>query len=442
VLDARSRHERGGRFDEPDDVHRPGQLDVEAGLDRVAPVLVLAPAGEREHAQIRTRLAADAAVAIGWAKSSSVCSGSAANGSAGMCDPTSRMVGTPGESAYRRDVVGDRSHGRGSNVPVRKGRARMAPALACPAAGFDPVRMSGARRRIVAPIHEGATMRTVEMPGDAPPRTLPVLGLGTWRFGESRATRAAEVASVRKAIELGYRLVDTAEMYGEGGAEEVVGAALAEAMRAGDVRRDEVVVVSKVYPHNASRAGTRAACDRSRRRLGLDSIDVYLLHWRGEHPLAETVDALRALASDGHVGRWGVSNFDVDDMEEVAALGDDCALDQVWYSLGQRQPEFALLPWLRARRMPLMAYSPIDQGRAADDAVLRRIAGARGLTATQVALAAVLAEPGVVAIPKATSEAHLRENLAAADLALSPDELQAIAARFPRPNRPAPLAMN
>jgi diketogulonate reductase-like aldo/keto reductase len=285
-------------------------------------------------------------------------------------------------------------------------------------------------------------MRTVDMPGDAPPLSLPVLGLGTWRFGESRATRAAEIASVRRAVELGWRLVDTAEMYGEGGAEEVVGAALRDAIRAGDVRRDELVVVSKVYPHNASRAGTRAACDRSRRRLGLDTIDVYLLHWRGTHPLEETVDALRALARDGAIGRWGVSNFDVDDMAQVADLGDDCALDQVWYSLGQRNPEFALLPWLRARSMPLMAYSPIDQGRAADDPVLRRIAAARGLTATQVALAAVIAQPGVVAIPKATGEAHLRENLAAADIVLDDDEMRAIDQRFPPPDRAAPLAMN
>ena len=285
-------------------------------------------------------------------------------------------------------------------------------------------------------------MRTVDLPGGARPLSLPVLGLGTWRLGESRATRAAEVASVRKAIELGWRLIDTAEMYGEGGAEEVVGIALADAIRAGDVRRDEMLVVSKVYPHNASRDGTRAACDRSRRRLGLDAIDVYLLHWRGSHPLAGTVDALRALASDGRIARWGVSNFDVDDMEEVAALGDSCALDQVWYSLGERNPELALLPWLRAHGMPLMAYSPIDQGRAASDPVLRKIAAARGLSATQVALAAVLAQPGVVAIPKATGEAHLRENLAAADVVLSDDEMRAIERRFPRPERASPIAMN
>ena len=285
-------------------------------------------------------------------------------------------------------------------------------------------------------------MRTVDLPGGARPLSLPVLGLGTWRLGESRATRAAEVASVRKAIELGWRLIDTAEMYGEGGAEEVVGIALADAIRAGDVRRDEMLVVSKVYPHNASRDGTRAACDRSRRRLGLDAIDVYLLHWRGSHPLAGTVDALRALASDGRIARWGVSNFDVDDMEEVAALGDSCALDQVWYSLGERNPELALLPWLRAHGMPLMAYSPIDQGRAASDPVLRKIAAARGLSATQVALAAVLAQPDVVAIPKATGEAHLRENLAAADVVLSDDDMRAIERRFPRPERASPIAMN
>ena len=285
-------------------------------------------------------------------------------------------------------------------------------------------------------------MRHLPLPGGSTPLSLPVLGLGTWRFGESRASRAAEIASVRTALELGYRLIDTAEMYGEGGAEEVVGAAVNEALRAGDLRRDELVVVSKVYPHNASRDGTAAACDRSRRRLGLDTIDVYLLHWRGEHPLEETVGAMHALAADGRIRRWGVSNFDVDDMEELAATGAGCATDQVWYSLGERHPEFALLPWLHARGMPLMAYSPIDQGRAARDPTLRQIAEARGLTAAQVALARLLAEPGVVAIPKASGAAHLRENLAAADVVLAPGELQAIDQRFPRPARKAPLAMN
>jgi diketogulonate reductase-like aldo/keto reductase len=288
-------------------------------------------------------------------------------------------------------------------------------------------------------------MRRVPLPSGPAPADLPALGLGTWRFGESRSTRAAEIAAVRTALEQGYRLIDTAEMYGEGGAEEVVGAALQEALRAGDVRRDDVVVVSKVYPHNASRDGTRVACDRSRRRLGLDHIDIYLLHWRGQHPLGVTVAALQQLADAGAIGRWGVSNFDVDDMEELAALGDigdGCALNQVWYSLGERGAEVALLPWLRPRGMPLMAYTPIDQGRVATDAVLRNIAAARGVTAVQVALARLLAQPGVVAIPKATGAAHLRENLAAADIVLTEAELQAIDACFPRPLRKPPLAMN
>ena len=285
-------------------------------------------------------------------------------------------------------------------------------------------------------------MRHLDLPRGATPLSLPVLGLGTWRFGEARAARAAEIASVRTALELGYRLIDTAEMYGEGGAEEVVGAALNDAIRAGDVRREDVVVVSKVYPHNASQRGTQAACDRSRQRLGLDHIDVYLLHWRGEHPLGETVEAMQQLAAAGSIRRWGVSNFDVDDMEELSVISEDCALNQVWYSLGERDPEFALLPWLRARGMPLMAYSPIDQGRAAQDSVLREIAAARGLTATQVALARLLAQPDVIAIPKATGAAHLRENLAAVDVALSDAEQQAIDRRFPRPVRKTPLAMN
>ena len=285
-------------------------------------------------------------------------------------------------------------------------------------------------------------MRHLPLPRGATPLSLPVLGLGTWRFGESRSARAAEIASVRTALDLGYRLIDTAEMYGEGGAEEVVGAALDDAIRAGDVRRDEVVVVSKVYPHNASRAGTRAACDRSRQRLGLDHIDVYLLHWRGQYSLAETVDAMQALAAAGRIRRWGVSNFDVDDMEELAAISQDCALNQVWYSLGERDPEFALLPWLRAHGLPLMAYSPIDQGRAAADPVLDEIAASRGLTAVQVALAALLAQPGVIAIPKATGATHLRENLAAADIVLSDAERQAIDRQFPPPVGKAPLAMN
>ena len=285
-------------------------------------------------------------------------------------------------------------------------------------------------------------MRHLQLPRATTTLSMPVLGLGTWKFGDSRSTRAAEIASVRTALELGYRMIDTAEMYGEGGAEEVVGAALNEAIRAGDVRRDEVIVVSKVYPHNASRAGTQAACDRSRRRLGVDSIDVYLLHWRGQYPLEETVEAMQALIAAGHIRRWGVSNFDVGDMEELSAISEDCALNQVWYSLSERDPEFSLLPWMRARSIPLMAYSPIDQGRAAADAVLKQIADERGVSAVQVALASLLAQPDVIAIPKATSATHLRENLAAVDVVLTPAEVQAIDRRFPRPVRKAPLSLN
>jgi diketogulonate reductase-like aldo/keto reductase len=285
-------------------------------------------------------------------------------------------------------------------------------------------------------------MRDVLLRPGANPQSLPAIGLGTWRFGESRASRAAEVSAIRTALELGYRLIDTAEMYGEGGAEEAVGQALREAIRAGDVRRDEVAIVSKVYPHNASRAGTQAACDRSRTRLGLDHIDVYLLHWRGEHPLGETVEALAQLQAAGSIRRWGVSNFDVDDMEELVAIRNDCAMNQVWYSLSERGAEFALLPWLQARRIPLMAYSPIDQGRAVRDPVLHRVAAARGLTAVQVALARLLAQPGVIAIPKASQAKHLTENLAAASVTLSEAELQEIDKRFARPVRKMPLAMN
>ena len=283
-------------------------------------------------------------------------------------------------------------------------------------------------------------MRHVELPGGTV--RLPVLGLGTWRMGESRGARAAEIAAVRHALELGCRLIDTAEMYGEGGAEEVVGAALADAIRAGDVRREEVVVVSKVYPHNASRQGTLAACDRSRKRLKLDHLDLYLLHWRGAHPLRDTVAGMHGLRDAGHVRAWGVSNFDVDDLEELAGVADDCATDQVWYSLGERGPEFALLPWLQARALPLMAYSPLDMGQAADDETLAAIGAARGLTAAQVALAALLAQPGVVAIPKAVGGDHLRENLAAADVVLTDDERRRIGARFPPPTRKSSLAMN
>jgi len=281
-------------------------------------------------------------------------------------------------------------------------------------------------------------MKTIQLPAGTP---IPALGLGTWRMGESRARRADEIAAVRHAIELGYRLIDTAEMYGEGGAEEVIGRALAEALRAGDLRREELFIVSKVYPHNASRQGTAAACERSRKRLDLDRIDLYLLHWRGEHALAETVAAMHGLVAAGRIGHWGVSNFDVDDMEELDAVADDCAANQVYYSLGERGAGYGLLPWLRRRRLPLMAYSPIDQGLLSRHAALGALAGTLGLTAAQLGLAWALAQDGVVAIPKAVKPEHLRDNLAAAEVVLSPETLRRIDAIFPPPRRKQPLAM-
>ena len=262
-------------------------------------------------------------------------------------------------------------------------------------------------------------------------------------MGEVGRRKSEEVAAVRLALELGYRLIDTAEMYGEGGAEQVVGHALGEALRVGTLARDELFVVSKVYPHNASHAGVAAACDRSRKRLGLDRIDLYLLHWAGSHPIAETVAGFEDLRARGHIGQWGVSNFDVDEMESLFAVpnGAACAANQVYYSLGQRAPEFALLPWQRERSMPLIAYSPIDQGDLASANALQELAERRGATAAQLALAWLIAQPGVLAIPKAVSPVHLRENLEAAQIRLTEDENQHIAAAHPAPRRKTPLAL-
>ncbi len=273
--------------------------------------------------------------------------------------------------------------------------------------------------------------------------TCPSLGLGTWRMGESARERPREVAAVRLALEIGYRVIDTAEMYGEGGAEAVVGQALAEALRAGTVAREELFVVSKVYPHNASRAGVAAACERSRQRLGLDRIDLYLLHWRGAHPLSETVAGFEALRSRGHIVRWGVSNFDVDDLEELQGVagGTACAANQVYYSLSERGPGHSLLPWQQRVGMPLMAYCPIDQGVLAGHPRLAEIARAKDCTAAQLALAWAMQHSGVMAIPKAVREAHLRENFAAAALRLSDDDTAALDTAFPPPRRKPPLAM-
>ena len=274
-------------------------------------------------------------------------------------------------------------------------------------------------------------VRTTKLPSG---ETVPVLGQGTWMMGEDRRRHADEVAALKLGIDLGLTLIDTAEMYASGGAETVVADAITG-------RRDAVFIVSKVLPSNASRRGVETACENSLKRLRTDSIDLYLLHWRGSVPLAETVAAFEALKSAGKIRHWGVSNFDTDDMEELAALAGDCATNQVYYSAAERGPEFSLLPWQRARGMPMMAYSPIDQGALAADAGLQQIARGLGVSAAQLALAWVLAQPGVAAIPKAVREVHLRDNLAAAGMALSPDVLAAIDRLHPAPRRKKPLAM-
>jgi diketogulonate reductase-like aldo/keto reductase len=283
-------------------------------------------------------------------------------------------------------------------------------------------------------------MKTLRLPTGT---IVPALGLGTWRMGDHRRTRASESAAVRVAIDIGYRLIDTAEMYGDGGAEEVVGAAIRDAVTAGAVRRDDLRLVSKVYPHNASRQGVVDACERSLRRLGVDYIDLYLLHWRGNHPLDATVEGFEALVESGRIHHWGVSNFDVGDMDELWRVkgGRACAANQVYYSASERGIEFDLIPWQRRQRVPLMAYCPIDQGAAATNATLTAIGAARNATAAQVALAWVLRHPDVIAIPKAVREDHLRENFAAADIDLTAEELAEIDHAFPPPARKHPLAM-
>ncbi|HMO45205.1 MAG TPA: aldo/keto reductase [Rubrivivax sp.] len=274
------------------------------------------------------------------------------------------------------------------------------------------------------------------------PADLPKLGLGTWRMGESRAAHAAELAALRAALDIGYRAFDTAEMYGDGGAETLLGQALATALR-GPLRRDELCVISKVYPHHASAPGVAAACERSLKRLQLDRLDLYLLHWRGSTPLAQTIEGFERLRQRGLIRRWGVSNFDLDDLQELTTLpqGAHCAANQVWYSLSRRGVEYDLLPWQQARQLPLMAYSPIDQGALARHAGLKRLAASVGATPSQLALARLLAEPGVMVIPKSTDPARLRENFEAASLTLDATVRAQIDALFPPPQRKQALAV-
>lgn len=266
--------------------------------------------------------------------------------------------------------------------------------------------------------------------------SIPVLGLGTWTMGEREEAAEGEAAALRHGLDRGITLIDTAEMYGDGGAEEVV----ADAMTG---RRDQVFLVSKVYPWNASRTGAIDACERSLERLKTDRIDLYLLHWRGSHPLADTVAAFEALKAAGKIRAWGVSNFDVADMEELFAVenGKNCATNQVMYNLTRRGIEFDLLPWCRARGMPVMAYSPIEQGLLARHPDLVHMAKAYQATPAQLALAFVLSRPGVVAIPKTSDPHRVDENLAALDIALTDGDRERLDALFPPPQRKMPLEM-
>jgi diketogulonate reductase-like aldo/keto reductase len=257
---------------------------------------------------------------------------------------------------------------------------------------------------------------------------LPRLGMGTWHMGEEPGRRAAEVAALQLGLDLGITLIDTAEMYGDGGAEEVTG----EALRG---RREAAFVVSKFYPHNASRRKLAAACEASLRRLRIERLDLYLLHWRGSVPLEETVQALEALAAAGKIARWGVSNFDVEDIRELARVagGERVAANQVLYNLARRGIEFDLLPLCNASRIDVMAYSPFDEGPLARHPALAAVARQVGATAAQVALAWLLRRPGVCAIPKATTPEHVRANATAREVELDAAACRALDEAFPPP---------
>lgn len=264
---------------------------------------------------------------------------------------------------------------------------------------------------------------------------VPALGQGTWLMGEDPTKRVEELAALHAGLDLGLTLLDTAEMYGDGAAERLVG----EAIRG---QREQVFLVSKAYPQNASRQQLARTCEASLQRLGTDRLDLYLLHWRGRVPLAETVEAMERLVAAGKILRWGVSNLDTPDMQELlAAGGTACATDQILYNLTRRGPEYDLLPWLAVHQMPVMAYSPVEQGRLLTNQYLQQLAAQLGATPAQVALAWVLHQDQVLAIPKAGRVAHVQENRVAADLRLSSTDLADLDAAFPRPTRRQPLEM-
>ncbi len=274
---------------------------------------------------------------------------------------------------------------------------------------------------------------TLTLPGG---ERIPRFGIGTWRMGESARNRQAEVDAIRLAISIGVRLIDTAEMYGEGGAEEAIARAI-------HGMRDALFIVSKVYPHNASRKGTITACERSLERLGTDRIDLYLLHWRGAYPLADTIGAFDQLRRDGKIRYWGMSNLDTGDMQELASIdgGDGCVTNQVLYNLARRGPEFDLLPWQRGRAITTMAYSPLDQARMLRHPVLASVANKHNVSAAQVALAWLLRFEDVITIPKAVKPAHIRDNFAAIALELDAHDLRALDDAFPPPSQKTGLDM-
>jgi diketogulonate reductase-like aldo/keto reductase len=278
-----------------------------------------------------------------------------------------------------------------------------------------------------------ARMKTVALPGG---ERVPALGMGTWRIGEAEALRAEEIATLRLGIELGAALIDTAEMYGEGLAESLIGEAI-------EGRRDKVFLVSKVYPHNATRKGAVAACERSLQRLNTDRLDLYLLHWRGSVPLAETVEAFEALRKAGKIRHWGVSNLDLADMQEpwYVTHGQAAQTDQVLYNLARRGIEWDLLPWLRERRVPVMAYSPLDEGRLLRSPKLADFARRHDMSAAQAALAWLLSKDDVIVIPKTSNRERLRENLGALNQRLDAAALAELDRIFPPPDGPRPLEM-
>ena len=265
---------------------------------------------------------------------------------------------------------------------------------------------------------------------------VPALGQGTWHMGEDRRRAADEAAALRLGIELGMTLIDTAEMYGSGGAEEMIA-------RAAEGVRDSLFIVSKVYPHNGSRSGVVAACERSLKRLATDRIDLYLLHWRGSIPLAETFEGFQLLQRDGKIRHYGVSNFDRSDMAEWRALqgGDTVAADQVLYNLAHRGPEWDLVPWCREHNVAMMAYTPLGSGRMLGNPALAEIARRRNATPAQIALAWLLRQGGTIVIPKASRPEHVRENRGALDIVLTEEDLAALDRAFPPPQGRTPVGM-